>query len=146
MIARQKAAKGVSTVAQRSARSEAAKKGWETRRRSRTVAAPPTLRPLSGSGLFMPFLTEEGLIYVNPVGNDRNLVGKYWNAASHFLETGSTKYLDRFDDRRVWDAETGRHFAFVTNTRVILEFHDQLDFGFSFYKSRREVETMARTA
>jgi hypothetical protein len=92
----------------------------------------------------MPHLTESGVIYVNPLGTDRSLEGKHWNAIRTYLETGRTDALDRFHDKSIFDAETGRRLPFVTDPAVILEHEAEFDFGSTgFYKRREEVGTFA---
>lgn len=144
-IARDTATRRAAKVSSTRSRSDAAKKGWETRR-SRARPAVVEARRAGPGGQFMPFLTLGGLVYINPVGHDRSLVGSYWNAVDRLLADGSTASLDRFEGRRVWDSATGKHLAFVTDPNVILAYHEDLDFGPSFYKSRGEVERMERFA
>jgi hypothetical protein len=128
-------------------RSAAAKKGWATRRaRAKRVAIPSALEPIAATGFerFMPHLTENGVIYVNPLGSDRSLEGKHWNAIRTYLENGRTDALDRFQDRSILDVETGRRLPFVTDPAVILEHEAEFDFGSTgFYKRREEVATFA---
>jgi hypothetical protein len=123
-------------------RSEAAKKGWATRRARATPAATPSAtKPDAGASFarFMPFLTESGVVYVNPVGSDRSLVGKHWNAIRRYLENRGAEALDRFDGQGIFDTESGRRLPFVTDPNVILEHEAELDLGPGFYKRREEV-------
>ena len=128
-------------------RSEAAKKGWATRRtRTKRAAIAAAPNPIADARFarFMPFLAERGVIYVNPVGSDRSLVGEHWDAIRSYLETGRTDALDRFQDKSILDAETERRLAFVTDPAVILEHEAELDFGVTgFYKRREEVTRLA---
>jgi hypothetical protein len=116
-------------------RSKAAKQGWETRR----ARAKPTKPTPVSEGLFMPFLTEGGVVYVNPLGDHRKLVGSYWNAVHWFLATGHDAFLTPFEGVRIFDAETAKTFPFVTDTNIITEYVDELDFGAGFYKARNEI-------
>ncbi len=120
-------------------RSEATKKAWATRRARKSVPAPIP----ASSGLFMPFLTKGGVVYVNPVGTDRKLVGGYWHAVRVYLDSGTTNDLDRFDGRAIFDTETQRRLPFITDPDSILEHVDEIDFGASFYKRRDEVVRFA---
>ena len=86
---------------------------------------------------------ESGVIYVNPVGSDRSLVGKHWNAIRRFLENRGTEALDRFDGQSIFDTESGRRLPFVTDPNVILEHEAELDLGPGFYKRREEVARFA---
>jgi hypothetical protein len=128
-------------------RSAAAKKGWATRRaRAKRAAIPAAPEPIAAASFerFMPHLTESGVIYVNPLGTDRSLEGKHWNAIRTYLENGRTDALDRFHDKSIFDAETGRRLPFVTDPAVILEHEAELDFGSTgFYKRREEVARFA---
>jgi hypothetical protein len=126
-------------------RSEAAKKGWAKRRARKTGAIPAAPHPIAaGVDRFMPFLTESGVVYVNPVGSDRSLVGKHWNAVRTYLESGRTDALARFEGRSIFDTETGRRLVFVADPAVILEHEAEIDFGATgFYKRREEVTRLA---
>jgi hypothetical protein len=128
-------------------RSAAAKKGWATRRaRAKRAAIPAAPEPIAVASFerFMPHLTEGGVIYVNPLGSDRSVEGKHWNAIRTYLETGRTDALDRFHDNSIFDAETGRRLPFITDPAVILEHEAEFDFGSTgFYKRREEVGTFA---
>ena len=115
-------------------------------RPSKRAAIPATPEPIVAASFerFMPHVTESGVIYVNPLGSDRSLEGKYWNAVRTYLETGRTDALDRFRDKSIFDAETGRRLSFVTDPAVILEHEAEFDFGSTgFYKRREEVATFA---
>ncbi len=128
--------------AEKRKRSEATKKGWAARRaRGVTPQAPTPV--LTSSGLFMPFLTKDGVVYVNPVGSDRTLVSRYWHYVRVFLEAGKADGLTHFESQQIFDAETRRTLPFVTDTNVILEHADEIDFGASFYKRRDEVVRFA---
>lgn len=128
-------------------RSGAAKKGWATRRARTNVAATPTvLDPIAVASVdrLMPFLTENGVVYVNPLGSDRSLVGKHWNAIRTYLETGRTDTLDRFAGKSILDMETWQRLVCVTDPAVILEHEIEFDFGSAgFYKRREEVTRFA---
>jgi len=134
-IARAASERVAAETAVKRKRSEATKKGWAARRARAQVPAPVP----PSSGLFMPFLTKDGVVYVNPVGSDRTLVGRYWHYVRVFLETGKADGLTHFESQRIFDAETRRTLPFVTDTNVILEHADEIDFGASFYKRRDEV-------
>jgi hypothetical protein len=127
-------------------RSAAAKKGWATRRAQARPAVPSAPEPIAAASFerFMPHLTESGVTYVNPLGTDRSLEGKHWNAIRPYLETGRTDALDRFHDKSIFDAETGQRLPFITDPAVILEHEAEFDFGSTgFYKRREEVATFA---
>lgn len=146
-IAAQTAAKRTTAkttkAAAASMRSEAAKRGHETRRKR--AAQPAPSKPSFGTGRFMPMLTEAGIRYVDPPAkDDRSAIGSFWNAVDTFLATGSTTVLARFEGRSIWDSASGRHVPFITDPNVVLDFHDEFDFGFSYYKSRGEVARMQR--
>ncbi len=91
----------------------------------------------------MPFLSKDGVVYVNPVGSDRKLVGGYWHAVRVYLDSGTTNELDRFDGRAIFDTETQRRLPFITDPDSILDHVDEIDFGASFYKRRDEVVRFA---
>lgn len=141
--ASQKVASKRVTTAKRSA---AAKKGWATRRARADAASAEQVTPIAfGSRAeFMPFLSESGVVYVNPVGSDRSLLGKYWTPALRtFLDTGRTDLLDRFDGKSIFDSESGQRLRFVTDPNVIFEHEAELDLGPGFYKRREEVTRFA---
>jgi hypothetical protein len=117
-------------------RSEAAKKGWATRR---ARVSTPQLDVL---GLFMPHLTIDGPDYIHPVGNDRSLEGAWWVAAALFLDNKPNR-LDDLGGKSVLDTATGRRMPFITDRNVILHYQDSFDFGSSFYKRRNEVRGLA---
>lgn len=145
-IAKAASQKVISKRAATEKRSEAAKKGWATRRaRARAPVAPAPITPLEARGHaeFMPFLTTNGVVYVNPVGSDRGLVGKHWNAIRCFLENQGTDLLDRFAGQSIFDTESGRRLRFVTDPHVILEHEAELELGPGFYKRREEVVSFA---
>lgn len=120
-------------------RSDAARKGWATRR-SRLRSAPVGVPSPS---LFMPFVTKGGVVYVNPLGNDRKLVGSYWHVVRVFLENGLTNELDRFEGRSIFDSESRRRLPFIIDPNVIAEHADEYDFGPAFYKQRNDVAGFA---
>jgi hypothetical protein len=122
--------------ATRERRSAAAKKGWATRRaRLLDLAAP--------GGKFMPMLTTDGVVWINPLGDDRSLLGSYWNAVDDRLKNRLTLALDLFDGLSVFDSETGQHLPFITDMDTILAYHDHFDFGSPFYKARGDVPRFA---
>lgn len=126
-------------------RSVAAKKGWATRR-SRVKAAPiaePPKPAATSHACFMPFLTEGGVVFVNPLGGDRSEVGRYWHAVRRFLETGQIALLGRFEGRSIFDSHSQESLAFITDPYVILEHEAELDLGPGFYKRREEVTRFA---
>jgi hypothetical protein len=116
----------------RQQRSAAAKKGWATRRAG--LAAPAR-----SGGKFMPMLTRAGIVWINPVGDDRSLLGSYWIAVGDHLNNTPTFALYGFEGLSVVDSETGESFPFITDLNTIFGYHDQYDFGPSFYRSRGEV-------
>jgi hypothetical protein len=145
-IAKAAAQKATSKRSATVKRSEAAKKGWATRRARAhaTVAPTPIARLEVRSGaVFMPFLTKSGVVYVDPVGSDRGLVGKHWNAIRCFLGNRGTDALNRFAGQSIFDTESGRRLPFVTDPKVILEHEAELDLGPGFYKRREEVVRFA---
>jgi hypothetical protein len=117
-------------------RSEAAKKGWATRRaRLLSLAAP--------GEKFMPMLTANGVVWINPLGDDRSLLASYWNAVEDRLKNRLTLALDLFDGLSVFDSETSQHLPFITDMDTVLAYHDHFDFGSPFYKARSEVARLA---
>ncbi len=127
-----KAPKANASDAARERRSAAAKKGWATRRgRLLDLAAP--------GGKFMPMLTTDGVVWINPWGDECSLLGSYWNAVDDRLKNRLTLALDLFDGLSVFDSETSQHLPFITDTDTILAYHDHFDFGSPFYKARGEV-------
>jgi hypothetical protein len=83
-------------------------------------------------------LTRSGIAWIKPIGHDRSLVGKYWSEVKGRLENRSALPLTDFDDKSVLDTETGQRLPFITDLDTILAYHEHLDFGPSFYKSRGE--------
>ena len=145
-IAKAASGHGAAKRAATAQRSEAAKKGGATRRArasAATVHAPIAPFEPHGRAEFMPFLTESGVVYVNPVGSDRSLVGKHWNAIRRFLENRGADALVRFEGQSIFDTESGRRLPFVTDPNVILEHEAELDLGPGFYKRREEVARFA---
>ena len=145
-IARGASQKATSKRALTAKRSEAAKKGWATRRArvSAPAAAPAPPIAFFSRAEFMPFLTESGVVYVNPVGSDRSLLGKYWTPALRtLLDTGRTDLLDRFEGKSIFDMESKQRLHFVTDPNVIFEHEAELDLGPGFYKRREEVTRFA---
>jgi len=124
--------RGTSKSAATLKRSAAAKKGWATRLGRLAAAA-------RGSGKFMPMLTKEGVIWINPVGDDRSLLGVYWTGVGDRLNNVPTLVLDGFDGRSIADSETGTRYPFITDMDTILAYHDYFDFGPSFYRTRGEI-------
>jgi hypothetical protein len=123
-------------VAARAKRSAAAQKGWATRRaRLLDLAAP--------GGKFMPMLTANGVVWINPLGDDRSLLASYWNAVDDRLKNRLTLALDLFDGLSVFDSETGQHLPFITDMDIILAYHDHFDFASPFYKARGDVPRLA---
>jgi hypothetical protein len=141
-IAKAASGRGTAKRAATAKRSEAAKKGWATRR-ARAAAAPVTPIAFSSRAQFMPHLTENGVVYVNPVGSDRSLLGKYWTPGLRAFLAGRTDALDRFEGKSIFDAESRRRLPFVTDPNVILEQEAELDLGPGFYKRREEVTRFA---
>lgn len=90
----------------------------------------------------MPFLTHQGVLYVNPAGNDRKLVGGHWHAIRILLETGSPRELRRFRGRSIFDTESRQRFSFITDPNLILGRSDEYDFDPGFYKRGDEVVTV----
>jgi len=128
-------------------RSAAAKKGWATRRARTNAVATPSVPDPSANASFerlMPFLMQSGVVYVNPLGSDRGLSGKHWNAIRRYLENGSTDALNRFEGKSIVDMETWRRLAFITDPAVILEHEAEFDFGSTgFYRRREDVTRFA---
>jgi hypothetical protein len=115
----------------RATRSAAAKKGWITRRARLLQLVIP-------SGKFMPMLTRNGIVWINPLGDDRSLLGSYWNAVSDWLDNRITLTIDLFDGLSVLDSESGQTLPFITDKDIILAYREHFDFGPSFYKARGE--------
>jgi hypothetical protein len=124
------------TDAARQKRSEAAKRGWQTRRARRATI-------LSDGAKFMPMLTNDGVVWVNPVGGDRNLLGSYWSVVAGGIDNRSAFSLSLFNGLSVFDGETDQRLPFITDVDTILAYHDHYDFGPSFYKTRGEVPRFA---
>ena len=125
--------RGPTKAAATAKRSAAAKKGWATRlARLAAAAANP-------GGKFMPMLTTDGVIWINPVGDDRSLLGVYWTGVGDRLNNVPTLVLDGFDGLSIADSETGERYPFITDPDTILANHEQFDFGPSFYRTRGEV-------
>lgn len=136
-IARAARTNGAAKKLAKQKRSEAARKGWVTRRSRKPAAS----RPPSG-GLFMPHLTPMGVVWINPVGSDRSAEGHWWHNAGRVLANQPSS-IHRFSGQSVHDTETGRSLPFVTDSAVIAEFEHEFDFGPSFYKRRDEVPRFA---
>ena len=62
-------------------RGAAAKKGWATRL-ARLAATVVDV----GGGKFMPMLTADGVVWINPIGDDRSLLGSYWKLVDDRLK------------------------------------------------------------
>lgn len=123
-------ARSTTSSAARLKRSAAAKKGWATRLARAAVTA---------DSKFMPMLTRTGIVWINPVGDDRSLLATYWTVLDDVVNHVPTFLLDGFEGLSIVDAETGERYYFVTDIDTILSFHDHFDFGPSFYKSRADV-------
>ncbi len=114
-------------------RSAAAKKGWATRLARLAAIA-------TDASKFMPMLTRDGVIWINPLGGDRSLLGTYWTIVGDRVNNIPTLLsLDAFDGLSIVDSETGQSYPFITDMDTILAHHDHFDFGPSFYKSRGDV-------
>jgi hypothetical protein len=139
--ARSRSSKG-SAAKQR--RSEAAKKGWATRRARKAATIPIRAAP-PGSNKAIPFLTrEQGVIGVWPPSKaDRSKVGRYWNAIDTFLGNGSRTTLDQFEGDSIFDEISGEHLPFVTDADVIYAHSEEFLFGISFYRDRHEFTKFA---
>lgn len=125
-------------------RSEAAKRGWATRR-ARAAAKAPTPSALQTSGqLAMPFLTVAfGVIGVWPPSkDDRSKVGKYWSTVDRLLANQAASF-DRFEGDSVYDEISGKRLPFVTDLNVILAHSDEYVFGLTFYRNRHDFERFA---
>lgn len=97
-----------------------------------------------GSGLVIPFLTEDGVVYIwPPTKGDRSLVASHWNAVDTALANRSRAALRRFRDRRVYDSISGTWLLFVDDLETIIAHSDEFDFGPSFYRNRGEVTRFA---
>jgi hypothetical protein len=132
-IAQAARTKTASMSAARVKRSAAAKKGWATRL-ARLVAAAA-----EDGAKFMPMLTRNGIAWINPVGEDRSLLGSYWVAAGDVLDNIPSLVFDGFDGLSITDSETGQSLPFITDRDTLFSYHDEFDFGPSFYKSRGEL-------
>ncbi len=86
----------------------------------------------------MPMLTHGGVVWINPAGEDRSLLATYWITVEWALG-GSTFLLTFFTGKSVLDTESGQRFPFITDLETILVYHEQLDFGSSFYKTRGDI-------
>ena len=125
-------------------RSEAAKRGWATRRARAAAAAPtPAASPPSGQ-LAIPFLTIAfGVVGVWPPSkDDRSKVGKYWSTVDRLLSNQPASF-DRFEGDSIYDEISGKRLPFVTDLNVILAHSDEYLFGLTFYRNRHEFERFA---
>jgi len=117
-------------------RSEAAKKGWATRRTRKAAPGTP--------GLAMPFLTPAGVVYVwPPAKSDRSKIGAHWNAIDNLLSTGSSDLLGPFAGDAIYDEISGRRLPFVTDPTIIIAHSDEFEFGAAFYRDRYQVARFA---
>lgn len=96
-------------------------------------------RRIAARDEFVPMLTADGIVWINPIGHDRSLVGKYWSEVKDRLENQSALPLTDFDDKSVFDTESDQRLPFITDLDTILTYHEHFDFGPSFYKSRGEI-------
>jgi hypothetical protein len=116
--------------------SEAAKRGWATRRARRAAQ-------FGDGAQFMPMLTNDGVVWINPVGDDRSLLGGYWSDVGTGIDNRAVLALGLYDELSVFDTESGQRLPFVTDIDTVLAYHDHYDFGPSFYKTRGEVPRFA---
>lgn len=117
-------------------RSAAARKGIAARQ---PAAIAPT--PAQAAAVYMPFLTENGWIYILAMGDDRHAIGRHFGVIAHYLETGDPSKLAEFKNRSIYDYERRRRFSFVTDPAIILRYADEVPEG--FYKTRDEARLAA---
>lgn len=132
------------TVAKRN-RSEAAKKGWATRRACTTAAPIVDPEGTVERKLGIPFLTvEKGVVGVWPPSkDDRKKVGKYWSTVDRLLSNQPASF-ESFEGDSIFDEISGKRLPFVTDLDVIYAHNEEyLDFGISFYRDRREYARLA---
>jgi hypothetical protein len=130
-------------VAKRQKRSDAAKRGWLTRRARAAEAAPPPAEVHFPKQL-PPFLTVAlGVIGVWPPSkDDRSKIGRYWNAIDKLLANLPAP-LDEFAGDSIYDAISGKRLPFVTDLDTIYAHSAEFVFGLSYYRDRREYATLA---
>jgi hypothetical protein len=125
----------------RQKRSEAAKKGWATRRARKAPLPPVTAH---GSHQALPFLTEEhGVVGVWPPSkDDRSKVGRYWGIVDRLLSNQSASFA-RFEGGSIYDEISRKRLPFVTDPDIIMAHSDEYLFGLSIYRDRHEFTKLA---
>jgi hypothetical protein len=141
-IARAASARSSHNGAAKQKRSEAARRGWVTRRARKAAMRAHT--PAPGSHQAMPFLTrEKGVVGVWPPSKaDRSKVNKYWSMVDRLLSNQPASF-EHFENDSIYDEISGKHLPFVTDRDFIYAHSDEFDFGISFYKDRHEFANFA---
>ena len=139
-IARAASTRRSRTSAPKQKRSEAARRGWVTRRSRKAAASGPT----PDSEKAIPFLTrEKGVVGVWPPSkDDRSKVGKFWNVVDRLLSNQPAPF-EQFENDSIYDEISGKHLPFVTDRDFIYAHSDEFDFGISFYRDRGEFTNFA---
>jgi hypothetical protein len=144
-IAKTAAVRATGKKTSREKRSEAAKRGWATRR-ARKASAPtaPPSSPASTGKLAMPHLTvAKGVVGVWPSSkDDRSKEGKYWGTVDKLFSNQPASFAS-FDGDSIYDEISGTRLPFVTDLDVIYAHHDEYLFGLTFYRDRHEYERFA---
>jgi hypothetical protein len=125
-------------------RSDAAKRGWSTRRAGKVSPAPIAPATAPGSGKALPWLTyEKGVVGVwPPAKDDRSKVGKYWGTVDRLLSNQPAAF-DRFEGDSIYDEISGKHLPFITDRDFILAHSDEFNFGLTIYRDRHEFTKFA---
>jgi ribosomal protein S20 len=125
-------------------RSDAAKRGWSTRRAGKVSPAPAAPATTTGSGKALPFLTyETGVVGVWPPSkDDRSKLGKYWGSVDRLLSNEPVSF-DRFEDGSIYDEISGKRLPFITDRDFILAHSDEFNFGLTIYRDRHEFTKFA---
>jgi hypothetical protein len=144
-IAKTAAARTTGKKTSRSKRSEAAKRGWATRR-ARKPSAPAVApsAPAPSGKLAMPHLTiAKGVVGVWPPSkDDRSKEGQYWGTVDRLFSNQPASF-ERFEGDSIFDEISGKRLPFVTDLDVIYAHHDEYLFGLTFYRNRHEYERFA---
>jgi hypothetical protein len=125
-------------------RSDAAKRGWSTRRAGKASLAPVATATTPGSGKALPFLTfEKGVVGVWPPSkDDRSKLGKYWGTVDRLLSNRPASFV-RFEGDSIYDEISGKHLPFITDRDFILAHSDEFNFGLTIYRDRYEFTKFA---
>lgn len=144
-IAKTAAARATGKKTSREKRSEAAKRGWATRRARKAPArAVSPSAPPPSSKLAMPHLTvAKGVVGVWPPSkDDRSKEGKYWGTVDKLFSNQPASFAS-FEGDSIYDEISGTRLSFVTDLDVIYAHHDEYLFGLTFYRNRHEYERFA---